>query len=184
MIGLHRVMDLEEQGRLLSAANHLPNIGGRLRHKMRWRNSPAVTGQRGHNKGYRPWRNRALMYILIELGTRPTEITRIDLTDVDFSRSEVVITDKWGHRLRRSISAVTMDAVRAYLDKERPQDAVYQESPALFLPVVMSAYGTGRLARSTIGQVWIEVCELAGITGITPTAARLYYILQKALAGR
>jgi integrase len=70
-----------ERRRLLDAADYLPVIGGRSRDRRRFKHT--LPHERLRRKGYRPWRNRAVVYALIETGIRRAEVTSIDLTDVD-----------------------------------------------------------------------------------------------------
>jgi integrase len=43
---------------------------------------------------YRPWRNRAIIYCLIETGMRRAEVTSIDLATIDFEHHTLLITEK------------------------------------------------------------------------------------------
>ena len=92
VLELERALTETERQRLLDAADYLPVMGGRSRDKRRYANrSP---DQRPRRKGYRPWRNRAIVYTLVETGMRRAELTSIDLADVDFKRKRVAITQK------------------------------------------------------------------------------------------
>jgi site-specific recombinase XerD len=165
-----RALTAAERRRLLDAADYLPVIGGRSRDQRRFKHT--APAERPRRKGYRPWRNRAIVYLLIETGIRRAEVTSIDLADVDFTHATVLITAKGGQRRRCLASQAGLHAVRDYLDHERAQDAAHWESPALLLPAASVGQSTGRLTPTTINQVWNAVCRLAGVTGKTPHAAR------------
>jgi integrase len=47
-------------------------------------------------KGYRPFRNRAIVYTLIETGMRRAAVRNIDLEDVDFERRLINVEKKGG----------------------------------------------------------------------------------------
>jgi integrase len=165
-----RALTAAERRRLLDAADYLPVIGGRSRDQRRFKHT--APAERPRRKGYRPWRNRAIVYLLIETGLRRAEVTSIDLADVDFTHATVLITAKGGQRRRCLVSQAGLQAVRDYLAQERAQDATHWTSPALLLPAASVGQSTGRLTPTTINQVWNAVCRLAGVTGKTPQAAR------------
>ena len=85
------------------AADHLPVIGGRSRDRRRNKKAE-LPDERPRRKGYRPWRNRAIVYTLVETGMRRTEVTSIDLGGIDFERSTLLITEKGGQQRRCLIS--------------------------------------------------------------------------------
>jgi site-specific recombinase XerD len=167
---IERALTEAERRRLLDAADYLPVIGGRSRDQRRFKHT--LPHERPRRKGYRPWRNRAIVYTLIETGIRRAEVTSIDLADVDFNDHTVLITEKGGQRRRCLVSKEGMNAVRDYLDQERAQDTERWGSSALFLPAASVAQSDGRLTPATINLVWNEVCQFAGVTDKTPHSAR------------
>ena len=58
---LERALTDAEHRRLLDAADHLPVIGGRSRDRRRCKDVE-FPDERPRRKGYRPWRNRAIIY--------------------------------------------------------------------------------------------------------------------------
>ena len=44
--------------------------------------------ERPRRKGYRPWRNRAIVYCLIETGMRRAAVCNLDLCEVDFDAEQ------------------------------------------------------------------------------------------------
>lgn len=71
------------------------------------------------------------------------------------------VLEKGGYRHEYRISREGLEAIRAYVEKERATDAGKRASPALFLPAETAARGTGRLNVKTINTVWNHVCVLA-----------------------
>ncbi len=170
MLEIERALTETERRKLLDAADCLPVIGGRSRDKRRFKNTPPP--ERARRKGYRAWRNRAIVYLLIETGIRRAEVISIDLADIDLDHRTVTLTEKGGQRRRCSVSREGMCAIHDYLEHERELDGRRWHSGALFLPAATVAGSTGRLVPSTINLIWNEVCQLAGVTGRTPHAAR------------
>jgi integrase len=170
VLELERALSEEERQRLLDAADYLPVIGGRSRDKRRF--GQHLPDQRPQRKSYRPWRNRAIVYTLVETGMRRAEVITIDRADVDFKRKRVVITEKGGQRRGCQVSTQGMNAIKDYLENERPADAARWASPALFLPAMTVANSAGRLAPTNINTIWKGVCQLVGLKGRTPHSAR------------
>ena len=102
VLEIERALTEDERRRLLDAADYLPVIGGRSRDKRRYKNTRP--DQRPQRRGYRPWRNRAIIYTLVETGMRRAEVTSIDLADVDFQRNTVRILQKGGQQRRCQVS--------------------------------------------------------------------------------
>lgn len=169
-LDLERALTDQERRKILDAADCLPVIGGRSRDKRRARN--ILPNERPQRKGYRPWRNRAIVYTLVESGIRRSEVVSIDLADVDFLNSTIRITEKGGQRRRCQVSREGMEAIRIYIEQERLLDAERWESPALFLPAETVAESRGRLAPVNVNTIWTKVCGLAGVKGRTPHSAR------------
>jgi site-specific recombinase XerD len=63
-------------------------------------------------------------------------------------------------------------AIKDYIEKERKQDHKRWESPALFLTPATTPHGNGRLSPKVINTVGNVACQLAGVKGHTPHAAR------------
>jgi site-specific recombinase XerD len=99
-------------------------------------------------------------------------VTKLNLDDVDFRRGVVTVEEKGGAAHRYHISRAGLLAIRAYLERERPQDAAKWTSPALFLSPATNPHGNGRLTATVINDVWNATARLAGVEGKTPHAAR------------
>jgi len=170
LLELDRALSEDERRKILDAADYLPVIGGRSRDQRRFKHT--LPNQRPRRKGYRAWRNRAIVYTLVETGMRRAEVTSIDLADVDVNHHTLLITEKGGQRRCCLISREGMKAIGDYLAHERAQDAERWDSPALFLPADTVGRSNGRLAPTNINTLWNEVCQLAGVKGKTPHSAR------------
>lgn len=103
---------------------------------------------------------------------RRTAVTMIDLADVDFERHRITVQEKGGARHTYEISREGVEAIKAYLEHERPQDNEKWRSPALFLTAGTIAHGKGRLTVRAINQIWDEICAAARVEGKTPHSAR------------
>jgi site-specific recombinase XerD len=109
-------------------ADLLLAVGGRSRERKRYK-----TGERPRRKGYRPYRNRAIVYTLIETGMRRAAITQLNLDQVDVQRKTLTVVEKGGYAHSYQISREGLQAIQDYLTQERDPDAARWQSPALFL---------------------------------------------------
>jgi integrase len=169
---LERALTPDERRRMLDAADHLPVLGGRSRDRRRCRDIE-FADERPRRKGYRPWRNRAIVYTLIETGMRRAEVTSIDLGGVDRADHHLFITEKGGRQRKCQISKEGLKAINDYLREERGGDSeMFPQSPALFLPAETVINSQGRLSPSLINRLWNEVALSARVQGRTPHSAR------------
>lgn len=166
-LAIDRAITPRERRRILDAADVLAYEGGRSVDRKRYRGK-----ERPQRAGYRPWRNRAIVYLLIETGMRRAATTNLDLADVDFRERQISVTEKGGVCHAYQVSREGLEAVRAYIDEERGQDADVWGSPALFLASGRNAQGAGRMSPQTVNLIWREVCRVAGVEGRTPHSAR------------
>jgi site-specific recombinase XerD len=168
LLAVERAITPAERRRLLDAADLLLQVGGRSRDRGRYRRLQ----DRPRHKGHRPYRNRAVVYLLIETGMRRAAVVDLDLEDVDFAAGTVEVREKGGARHTYQASQEGLNAVGDYLEHERPRDGDRQPSPALFLPDAGNAKGTGRLSPLAVNRIWNAVAKMAGVAGKTPHAAR------------
>ena len=162
-----RAITPAERRKLLDAADLLLTIGGLSRDRKRYK-----TGQRPRRKGYRPYRNRAIVYTLIETGMRRGAITKLDVEHVDVRRKTLMVGEKGGYTHTYQISQEGVRAIQDYLAYERHLDAEHWHSPALFLPALTMSQSPGRLAVLAVSDIWNAVCHLANVQGRTPHSAR------------
>jgi integrase len=142
-------------------------VGGLSKDRKRYKHA-----QRPRRKGYRPYRNRAVVYALMETGMRRAAVTKLNLDDVDFRRKLLTVEEKGGYTHSYQISQEGLRAIQDYLTKERTEDAVHWQSPALFLPTATTRRSSGRLAVLAVNDIWNAVCRVAGVSGKTPHSAR------------
>jgi len=174
---IERALSASERRRLLDAADLLPVVGGLSRNRRL--HSVQVRPRR---KGYRCYRNRAIIYCLTETGMRRRAVTAINLSDVDFAKKKITVEEKGGMRHEYQINKEGLAAIRDYIQKERDVDLEKWQSPALFLSPCTNPNGNGRLTVKVINDVWNDVCKVAGIEGKTPHSARHAmgrYIIEK-----
>jgi integrase len=67
-------------------------IGGESKDRIRNKSGE----ERPRRKGYRAYRNRAVIYCLLETGMRRTAVVNLDLDDVDFKKKAVSVREKGG----------------------------------------------------------------------------------------
>lgn len=168
-IGLEveRALTTSERRKILDAADLLVEIGGRSKDRSRYRGV-----ERPKRKGYRALRNRAIIYALVETGMRRAAARNLDLKEVDFKKRIVRVVEKGGVEHSYQISLEGLQAIRDYVDRERPQDDEKWRSPALFLTPASNPLGDGRLNVKIVNEVWNEVAALAGVENKTPHSAR------------
>ena len=175
LIGVGENLDIErafsdgERRRLLDAADLLPSVWGKSRDRRRNKNTEPVA--RPRRKYARPWRNRAMMYTLIETGMRRGALVNINVSDIDWDRHLIITVEKGGYSHSYSISDQGLKAIQDYLTNEREVNKGAGLT-ALFLPASTIRNSSGRLTPLVVNQVWNEVCTLAQVSGKTPHSAR------------
>ncbi len=167
-LDIERALTAQERRKMLDAADLLLRIGGESKDRNRNRGE----GERPRRKGYRAYRNRAIIYALIETGMRRGAVCRLDVQDVDGRRKSVTVREKGAVLHRYQISREGLDAIRDYVKHEREGDNERWQSPALFLAAGTVGKGSGRLTERMINHIWDSVAELAGVVGRTPHSAR------------
>lgn len=170
LLEIERALTKSERRKLLDSADILVEIGGRSKDRHRYRSVES----RPRRKGYRPYRNRAIVYTLIETGMRRTAITKIDLEDINIEKGTVSALEKGSFTHVYQISREGLEAIKDYLERERREDAKDFKSPALFLPANTQKKNSrnGRLSSKTIENIWKEACKVAEVKGKSPHSAR------------
>jgi integrase len=164
---VERAITPAERRRILDAADQLPLTGGKSRDRHRFRGQ-----DRPKRKGYRPYRNRAIVYTLVETGMRRAAVRNLNVRDVSIKQKTLSVEEKGGLKHKYKITAEGLRAIQDYLEKERGEDFKRWHSAALFLSPATTAHGSGRLNPRVINTVWNQVCDLAGVEGRTPHSAR------------
>ncbi len=169
LLSIDRAITPTERRRLLDSADLLREVGGRSKDRHRHRD----TGKRPQRKCYRPYRNRAVVYTLIETGMRRAAVISINVDDINFAERTIRTEEKGGVEHIYQISREGLAAIGDYLEEERSRDAkTYKRSVALFLPATGKLNGHGRLSVNAINDIWNAVCDAANVTGKTPHSAR------------
>jgi site-specific recombinase XerD len=164
---IERALLPSERRKMLDAADLLLQVGGRSKDRNRYR-----TAERPTHKGFRPYRNRAIVYTLIETGMRRAAITNLDLSSIEWKQRTLSVVEKGGATHSYSISKEGLDAIRDYVEQERAIDAEHWKSPALFLTANNNARAGERLSVRSVNVIWDEVCKTAGVEDKTPHSAR------------
>jgi integrase len=171
---IERALSESERRKLLDAADHLPIISGRSRDRRRTKHLE-FPDERPRRKGARPWRNRAIVYCLLETGMRRAATCNLDLGEIDFKEKSksVNVREKGGQTHRYKISREGAQAILDYLREERDLDSdSFPLSNALFLPAATNANSSGRLTPGVINTIWNETCLWANVRDKTPHSAR------------
>jgi integrase/recombinase XerD len=103
-------------------------------------------------------RDRAILELLYGSGLRISELTGLDVDDVDLEEASVRVLGKGGKEREVPLGSFAADAVRAYLTRGRPALASGTTRGALFL----NARG-GRLSRQSCARVLTAYVRRAGI---------------------
>ena len=126
-------------------------------------------------KGYRPWRNRAIVYCLIETGMRRAAVCNLDLSEVDFAQNSVTVREKGGQSHHYKISKEGAKASRTISARSAGADQkMFPQSPALFLPPATVVNSSGHLTPRVINTVWNETCRWANVKHKTCDGAAHY----------
>lgn len=165
---IERALTPSERRRILDAADRILLTGGRSKNRRLY----ADFSQRPVRKGYRPYRNRAIVYTLIETGMRRAAVCNLNLSGVDFQKRLLTVEEKGRNLHTYRISREGIQAIKDYLDHERTVDDEKWISPALFLPAKTVARSSGRITTRMVNYIWKDICREAGVKGKTPHCAR------------
>jgi integrase len=168
-LDVDRALSSAERRRLLDAADLLPSVAGRSKDRRRNKNVDPV--DRPMRKNARPWRNRAIVYALIETGMRRAAVVNLNIECIDWEQRLIDVTEKGGMTHSYPISDQGLSAIKDYITHERQMDNT-DRSSALFLPAVTIRNSSGRLTPLVVNQEWEEVCAIANISHKTPHSAR------------
>lgn len=168
LLNVDRALSPTERHRILDAADLLLTIGGMSKDRHRYKSK-----DRPQRKDYRPYRNRAIVYMLLETGMRRAAVTKVNVSDVDFNSAKVRTEEKGDSEHYYKISKEGLSAIKDYIDKERGLDSDCFDSPALLLPAnTVKQNKSGYLHPKTINEIWNQVLQKADVKGKTPHSAR------------
>ncbi|MGN7614542.1 tyrosine-type recombinase/integrase [Magnetococcales bacterium HHB-1] len=166
-LDVSRALTPKERKLLLNAVDTLVATGGLSKDRRRYPSH--VKPQR---KDYRPYRNRAIVYLLIGSGIRRAGVCNLNLDGLNPKKKTVTTLEKGGKTHTCSITKEALGAVQDYITQERQQDDERWDSPSLFLPHASSGRSNGKLNVRQINRIWSMVCEFAGVEDRTPHSAR------------
>jgi integrase/recombinase XerD len=122
------------------------------------------------------FRNHAILLLLARLGLRAREVARLQLDDIQWHTSQVVIRPGKAHQERcLPLSQEVGDALVVYLTTARPASSsrhVFLRLKPPFRPFVR-ACGIGRLVRRALERAGIRLCTHMGAHLFRHTAASL-----------
>ncbi|MGB3696974.1 MAG: site-specific tyrosine recombinase XerD [Gordonia sp. (in: high G+C Gram-positive bacteria)] len=117
----------------------------------------AILDAAGAGTGPRSLRDAALVELLYSCGARISEVTSLDIDDLDLEHRAVILRGKGGKERLVPVGGPAIAAIEAYLVRGRPA-LVKKATPAVFL----NARG-GRLSRQSAWQVLVDAAERAGV---------------------
>jgi integrase/recombinase XerD len=127
-------------------------------------------------------RDFAMVRLMLDGGLRPGEVLALHLTDIAYGKRRVTIRVRFDHprgarsksRTERIVDlheAATLEAVSAYIMRERPQDA---DTPILFLVGGKGPRRHEALSYAALVRLFARACSRAKIRApwVTPHALR------------
>ncbi len=104
-------------------------------------------------------RDFAVMMLLARLGLRVSEVAALSLDDIDWRAGEIVVRGKHGHCDRLPLPADVGEAIVAYLQDGRPQDALGR---TVFVRVraphrTLTGSGVGKLVNDAAARVGLRI---------------------------
>jgi integrase len=109
-LDVDRALSSAERRRLLDAADLLPSVAGRS--KDRRRNKRVDPVDRPMRKNARPWRNRAIVYTLIETGMRRAAVVNLNIEGIDWEQRLMAVIEKGGMTHSYPISDQGLQAIK------------------------------------------------------------------------
>lgn len=167
LLSIERALTPTERRRILDAADLLPKTGGRSKDRNRFKGE-----NRPMRKAFRPYRNRAIAYALIETGMRRAAVASLLFEDVEFEQKRITVVEKGAATHTYKISREGIAAIADYVEKERRRDAEHFSAPELFLAARSSRNTRGRMHPNAVNEMWNQVCVAAAVDGKTPHSAR------------
>jgi site-specific recombinase XerD len=134
-------------------------------HLLKGRRQKGKARRQAHG---RPWRDRAIVYVLLSTGLRREELVKLDLDQVEPQTPEALRTARTARitRVRGKgksertvfLSADARAALADYLERECPSDTE-ETSTALFLSAesIAARREDGRLSPRAINQILIQI---------------------------
>jgi integrase len=164
-LDIGKAISPSERVRILESADNLIAFDALSKDKFRYKDK-----EKPVLKYKRPFRDRAIIYTLIETGMRRCDILNIKIDRINFKTRKIYLKNKKTHKY--IISKQGLKAIRDYIKKERNIDFEKWKSNVLFLSPSTVSRGDGQLTACVINNIWNKVCKAAGISGKTPHSSR------------
>jgi site-specific recombinase XerD len=162
---------LEPRSLSEAQVNSLKNLCDRLQpfYRMKGRHWSKKKGESPLRSTARPWRDRAIVFVLLSTGLRREELVQLNLDQVSPNLPEDLrqarrarinkVRGKGKSQRDVFLSQDARQALADYLENEHAQDALALESPALFLSAneVASRRADGRLAPRSINYILEQI---------------------------
>lgn len=124
-------------------------------------------------------RDRAMLLTLATTGLRVSELTALDLADVDLEQGELLVRKPQNRDRRVPLPPDAVQALRVYLERGRPAFAPAKRETALFL----NRRGT-RLTRQGFWLILKGYAEAVGLADVTPHTLRHTFAVHALANGR
>jgi len=165
-----RAISESDRTTILNAADAYLTLGGKSKDRRRYghlkiEDKPKVPGAR-------VYRDRAIIYTLVETGMRRMEVTEIRINKVKFKVREITVLTKGSSEKTKVISKAGIQAIKDYVDNERDLDNEHFDSDYLFLNYWKNNSAKEKLSPTAINIIWNRVLASTTIEGKTPHSAR------------
>jgi integrase/recombinase XerD len=110
-------------------------------------------------------RDAAVVLVLLRLGLRASEVTRLALDDIDWRAGEVAVKGKGGRLDRLPLPVEVGEAIATYLREGRPSTS----DRSLFLSATAPIRA---LSSDAVGSLVYRACARAGVARVGPHALR------------
>jgi integrase len=174
-LNIERAITPQERRLILDAADTMLKTRGISRDKKRFKRPE----NRPRSLRTRPYRDRAIIYCLIETGMRRYGLVNINFAGFNHKGKKITTVEKGGSEHTYSISSIGVQAIQDYIGQERHLDDLHWQSPALFqlartipLKNVENRSDKGRLSLIAINRIWNQVCYVAKVKGKSPHSSR------------
>ena len=147
---LDKALTIDETEEILNATDKMINESDLLKNNRR-----------------KPFRDRAIIYMLIETGMRRAAVTNLLYEDVDFENLKISVYEKGEQWAEIAMSKPAANALNDYLVNERNKDNRKLKSPYLFLPTNKNSKAKDKpgekseykLTPRSINVIWDFVCK-------------------------
>jgi len=123
-------------------------------------------------------RDRAMLITLATTGLRVSELTALDVRDVDLDRGELIVRRPNGRERVVPLAREAIEALRDYLERGRPGFTTLKGEQALFLN-----HRGSRLTRQGFWLILKNYAAAAGLPEVTPHTLRHSFAVRALVDG-